>query len=140
MPTKNNELDIEYRLHTLAIFTARNAAGLPLPERPPGDPWWFEGPHVESGGRHYYVHAMGCFQAELARAMNAHPDWHLIAAVVRRDSVYLRGLDSPRIALAELRTASESLSANEIRLALELTPAEKRKRWGVSDPRPRKNG
>jgi hypothetical protein len=129
-----DDLALEYRVHTLAIFIARKAAGLSMPKRDPDDPWWFEGPHVEKDGRRYYVHAMGCFQAELGRAMDEHPDWYLIGAIVRRDRVYLRGLDHPLITLAEVSRASDSLSPDQIRLALELTPAEKRKSWGVSDP------
>ena len=70
--------------------------------------------------------------------MHEHPDWYLIAAVVRGHNVGLQGLDDPCITLAEVRTEGDSLSADEIRLAFELTPAEKRKAWGVSDPRPEK--
>jgi hypothetical protein len=115
----------EFVLHTVAIITARRAAGLERPPQSPEDPWWSEGPHIEKDGRSYYVHAMGCLQSELGRAMHEHPDWYLIAAIVRGGSVSLRGLDDALITLAEVHTSGASLSADERRLALELTPAER---------------
>ena len=76
---------------------------------------------------------MGCLQPQLGRAMRAHPDWYLVAAFVRGARVEVHGLDdSSAMTLAKVRTAGGELSADEKRLAIELTPAENRKSWGVS--------
>ena len=109
----------EFVLHTMAVMAARKAAGLPPPTQHPDDPWWLEGPHVDKDGRSYYVHAMGCLQPQLGRAMRAHPDWYLVAAFVRGARVEVHGLDdSSAMTLAKVRTAGGELSADEKRLAM----------------------
>jgi hypothetical protein len=116
----------EFALHTMAVIAARKAAGLPLPTQHPDDSWWMEGPHVEKDERSYYVHAMGCLPSQLGRAMREHPDWYLVGAFVRGTTVELHGLDdSSATTLAEVTAASSELSADEWRLAIELTPGEK---------------
>jgi hypothetical protein len=123
----------EYVLHCMAVTAARKAAGLGAPTQAPDDPWWEEGPHIEKDGRSYYVHAMGCLQSNLGHAMQEHPDWYLVAAVVRGRGVEVHGLgDDDAKTLAEIQAAEESLDPDEKRLAIELTPREKRKRWGVA--------
>ena len=126
----------EYSLHVMAIFAARRAVGLPHPAQQPGDPWWSEGPHIEKDGRSYYVHAMGCLQSDLGRAMQQHPDWYMVAAYVRGRTVELHGLDDRVMTLAEVQAAGDASTPDERRLAIELTPGEKRKRWEVSTPKP----
>jgi hypothetical protein len=113
-------------------MAARKAVGLGLPSQSPDDPWWSEGPHIEQDGRSYYVHAMGCLGSELGRAMRDHPDWFLIAAFVRGRRIELHGLDDAQT-LAEVRAAGADLTTDELRTAIEATPAEKRRLWGVTE-------
>ena len=122
----------EYVLHCLAVIAARKAAGLEPATADTSDAWWDEGPHVEKDGRSYYVHAMGCLQSHLGHAILEHPNWYLIAALVRGDEIELHGFDDPVITLGEVRTAGEALPADKVRVAIDLTPREKRKMWGVS--------
>jgi hypothetical protein len=125
----------EFNLHTMAVIAARKAASLPLPTPSIDARWWSEGPHLEMDGRSYYVHAMGCLQSELGQAIHKHPEWYLVGAVVRGDSVQLHGLDeSSAVTLGEVGAAGEALSPDEVRLAVEFTPAEKRAWWGVVPP------
>ena len=123
----------EYRLHCMAVIAARKAAGfVGIPLRDPDDPWWEEGPHIVKDGRSYYVHAMGCLQSNLGHAMQEHPDWYLVAALVQGPNVEVHGLeDDDAITLAEVRATEEGLGPDERRLAWELTSREKRKAWGV---------
>jgi hypothetical protein len=132
MTTEQDEQ--EYVLHTVAVFAAREAAGLGFPTQSPGDPWWFEGPHIEKDGRSYYVHAMSCFESRLGAAMRNHPDWYLVAAMVRGRDVELHGLDDHLVTLGEIRAITEALSPDELRLAIALTPRARRKLWGISAP------
>jgi len=97
--------------------------------------WWSDGPHVEKDGRRYYVHAMGCLRSDLGRAIREHPDWYLIAAVVRGRNVQLHGLDDDdALALADVGEMREALSPDEMLAAIEFSAAEMRRRWGVSFP------
>ena len=131
----NREEHDEYVLHTMAVIAARKAAGFE-PPTDPGDQWWEEGPHIEKDGRSYYVHAMGCLHSNLGQAMLEHPDWYLVVAVVSGRDVKLHGLADPVITLAEIEAGGDALTADDMRLALELTPHEKREMWGVSSPEP----
>jgi hypothetical protein len=133
--SRDDERRIQYLLHSAAVYAACLAAGLPAPDKPADDPWWDEGPHVEKDGRRYYVHARGCLYSQLGQAMQDHPDWYLIGAVVQGRRVQIRGLDDVLITLGEIQALSATLSADEMRLAIELTPAEKRELWGVRDRR-----
>jgi hypothetical protein len=117
----------------MAVIAARKAAGLEPPTKSPEDLWWDEGPHIEKDGRCYYVHAMGCLQSQLGRAIRDHPDWYLVAAVVRGHLVELHGLDNHVMTLGEVKARGHALTPDDVRLAIELTPTEKRKLWEVSD-------
>ena len=57
-------------------------------------------------------------------------------AVVDGRDVKLHGLADPVITLAEVEAGGDALTADDMRLALELTPHEKREMWGVSSPEP----
>jgi hypothetical protein len=123
----------EYVLHCMAVIAARKAAGLNVPTQTPEDPWWEEGPHIKRDGRSYYVHAMGCLQSNLGQAMQEHPDWYLVAAIVRGRDVEVHGLgDDDAVTLGEVQASGDSLDPDEKRWAIELTPREKRKGWGVT--------
>ena len=133
--TSRDEEQGEYVLHTTAIYAACKAAGLDLPIRRPEDPWWFDGPHIEMSGRAYYVHALGCFASELGRATREHPGWYLVVVASRGGREYeIHGLHSDLVTLGEISERAVDLSPDEIRLAIELTPREKRQMWGVPDP------
>ena len=123
--------ELEYVMHTRAVMAARIAVGLePLPESP-DDSWWETGPHLEVDGRSYFVHAMGCLQAQLGRAMRDHPDWYLVGIVVRGANCEIRGLASDqRVTLGTVSETAENLTPDETRLAIELTNREKRRGWG----------
>ena len=74
---------------------------------------------------------MGCLQSDLGRAMEKHPDWYLVAVVARGDGKYeVHGLED-HMTLKDARAAGDALTPDEMRLAMELTPREKRKLWGV---------
>jgi hypothetical protein len=62
--------------------------GLELPTQSADDPWWDTGPHVEKDGRLFYVHAMGCLQAQLGQAVVEHPDWYFVAVLPQADAEY----------------------------------------------------
>jgi hypothetical protein len=125
--------DEEYVLHSVAVIAARKAAGLDVPTQTPDDLWWDEGPHIEKDGRSYYVHAMGCLQSNLGHAMQDHPDWYFVAVVVRGHAAEVHGLgDDDAMTLGEIQAAGGSLDPDEKRWAMELTPREKRRGWGVT--------
>jgi hypothetical protein len=121
----------EFVLRCKAIIAARRAAGLENRPQSPGDRWWDEGPHIEKDGRCYYVHAMGCLVSHLGDAMLEHPDWYLVTALVRGDTVELHGLGDHAVTLGEIRAMGDNLDPDDMRLAIELTPQEKRRGWGV---------
>jgi hypothetical protein len=123
----------ENLLHTMAVIAARKAVGLDVPTQTPEDPWWNEGPHIEKDGHSYYVHAMGCLQPNLGRAMHEHPDWYFVRVIIRGPEVEVNGLgDDDAMTLGEVRAAGKGLDPDEIRLAIELTSREKRKAFGVT--------
>ena len=117
----------------MAVVAARKAAGLEAPMQTVDDPWWDEGPHVEESGRSYYVHALGALTFNLGEAMRAHPDWYLITAIVRGNTVEVHGIeDDEARTLGEVRASAADLDLDDKRLAVELTPREKREAWGVT--------
>jgi len=121
----------EHVLHTRAVIAARKAAGLELPTQSADDPWWDTGPHVEKDGRLFYVHAMGCLQAQLGQAVVEHPDWYFVAVLPQADAEYgvmfdVRGLKGELGTLEDVRAGADSLSPDERRLAIEFTNREKR--------------
>ena len=79
---------------------------------------------------------MDCLRSEFGHAMRKHPDWYLVAAFVRCPTVEIHGLDDRAITLAEVQAVSDASTPDERRLAIELTPGETRKLWGVWTPMP----
>ena len=127
----------EFVIHCAAVIAARRAAGLEAPTQTLEDPWWEEGPHFEKGGRSYYVHALGCLESSLGDAMQEHPGWYLVTALVRGRSVEVHGIeDDEARTLGEVHASLESLNLDDMSLAVELTPHEKRGAWGVTSPDP----
>ena len=81
----------------------------------------------------YFVHAMGCLQSNLGQAMQEHPDWYLVSAIVRGRNVEVHGLGADdAVTLGEIQATGERLDPDQRRLAIELTPREKRRAWGVT--------
>lgn len=129
----------DYALHTMAVMATRKAYGLePLPEFASQEEqcaWLDAGPHLVREARSYYVHAMGVLQSGLGQAITDHPDWHLIAVLVRGNSAEVHNTD---LTLGELGNRVEGASQDTVRLAYELTSRERRVMWGVGMNRPPK--
>jgi hypothetical protein len=127
----------EYVSHCKAVVAARKAAEIDAPTPTSEDPWWEKGPHIEKDGRSYYVHEIGCLQSNLNDAIREHPDWYLVAAVVRGRDVEVHGLgDDDAVTLGEIHADFEKLDLDEDRWTVELMPSKKGKWWGVTSKDP----